>query len=100
MFRVSASAANPAGAITVSYTLSGKAKLGVDFTVSGVAGQVVIPAGQTSADIVVTALNDILKESSEKVNISLNTGAGYTLARGKGQRKTKIVIQNIGGSRR
>ena len=99
-FTVSASAANPAGPITVLYTLSGKAKVGVDFNVSGTVGQVVIPTGHTSANIVLTALSDILKESSERVNLTLNVGPGYTLSRAKGQRKADIVIQNIGGTKK
>jgi len=100
VFTVSASAANPAGPITVFYTLSGKAKVGTDYSVSGTVGQVVIPTGQKSANIVVTAFNDILKESSEKVNITLTTGSGYTLPKGKGQKKAAILIQNVGGTKR
>ena len=99
MFTISASAANPAGPITVFYTLSGKAKVGSDFLVSGTIGQVMLPTGQKSVNIVVTALPDILKESSEKVNITLNGGPGYTIPRGKGQKKAAILIQNVGGTK-
>jgi len=55
--------------------------------------------GQTFADIVVTAFTDALKESNKKVNITLQPGSGYTLAKGKHLKKAKMVIQNIGGSR-
>ena len=98
-FRISASAPNPAGPITVFYSLGGKARIGTDYTVSGIVGQVVLPTGQSFVDIVVTALGDTTKERSEKVNITLSTGSGYTLPKGKGQKKAKITIQNIGGSK-
>ena len=97
-FRISASAANPAGPITVFYTLSGKARIGTDYTVNGLMGQVVLPTGQTSVDIVVTAMGDATKEHSEKISITLSPGSGYTLAKGKGHKKAKMTIQNVGGT--
>ena len=80
------------------YTLSGKGSVGTDYTVNGLMGQVVIPAGQSFADIVVTTFSDTSKERSEKVTIKLSPGQGYTLPKGKSAKKAKLIIQNIGGT--
>lgn len=60
--------------------MSGKAKSGIDFTLDGIAGQVVVPAGASSADVVMTALADGRSERSEKAAMSLAAGAGYTVS--------------------
>ncbi|MCX6857023.1 MAG: alpha/beta hydrolase fold domain-containing protein, partial [Verrucomicrobia bacterium] len=69
--------AGSAGAITVNYTVSGTATSGVDFNT--LLGSVTIPAGQSSASITVTPINDALLESNETVTLTLQSGAGYTL---------------------
>jgi hypothetical protein len=55
----------------VPYTVSGSATLGQDFTLSGTPGQVVIPAGQSSVAITLTALNDGTVEEQESVTLSV-----------------------------
>jgi len=53
----------------ISYTISGTAASGSDFT--ALSGTVTIPAGQTSATITLTALNDALVEGDETVIVTL-----------------------------
>jgi hypothetical protein len=65
--------------LTVNYSMRGTAQLGKDYTLSGVAGQVVVPAGQSSATIVMQALADSVKERKETVILVLANGSGYTL---------------------
>jgi len=72
--------------ITARYTLGGSATLGQDFTLSGVPGQIVIPAGQTSASITLAALNDTAVEKQEVVTLTFTGGA-------KGKDFAKIFIE-------
>ena len=55
----------PAGGIVVSYTVSGTATAGADYT--ALAGTVTIPAGQSSATILVDVLDDNIVELPETV---------------------------------
>lgn len=59
-------------------------------------GQVVIPAGQTSADIQLTALKDAVNEKRETVKIVLTPGQGYKLPR-KGGKSVTLKIVNVPG---
>jgi Protein of unknown function (DUF642) len=76
-FTISASPVNPSQPITVFYSMSGKADLGVDYTLSGTPGQVVIPAGQSSATVTLHALTDNVSEKKEIVKMTLDNGTGY-----------------------
>jgi len=78
-------------ALTVFYSVGGTARLGIDYSLSGSAGQVVIPAGQSSATIVLHAMNDGVSEKSEKIKFKLINGAGYTLPR-RGSRAATITL--------
>jgi hypothetical protein len=62
--------------LTVSYTLSGAAINGTDYAT--LSGSVVIPAGQSSALVTVTAVNDALIEGDEAVTLTLAAGS-YTV---------------------
>ena len=66
--------------VTVNYSMSGKAQLGVDYTLSGTPGQVFVPANQSSAAVTLHALNDNSKEKAEKATMTLQGGSGYTVA--------------------
>ncbi|MBO9152171.1 Calx-beta domain-containing protein [Chitinophaga sp. GCM10012297] len=59
--------------ITVSYTVSGTATAGDDYT--ELSGTVVIPAGQHSVVISAPVLNDLLLEVSEDITVTLAGGA-------------------------
>jgi len=78
-FTISASSINPAP-ISVGYSVSGHANQGQDYLLSGPTQEVIIPAGQSSATIVLHALLDNLSEKNETVKMKLTRGAGYKLS--------------------
>jgi hypothetical protein len=60
----------------VTYSMSGKATLGSDYTMS--AAQFTIPAGQSSATVTLSAIVDNVKEKKgETAIMTLQPGAGY-----------------------
>ena len=65
------------GNLLVSYTVSGVASNGVDFIPPS--GQVTIPSGAASADIVITPLDDSLTEGDESVILTLTTNVAYNI---------------------
>ena len=81
---------NTAGALTVSYILGGTAPAGsylvngITTPGPGVQGSVIIPAGQSSATVTVTPVNDGLVTGDRSVQIVLGAGAAYSV--GAGQR--------------
>ena len=62
---------------TVDYTITGTATEGSDYTLSN--GTLIIPAGQTTADISIPIINDILKEDNETIIITLSNPTNATL---------------------
>jgi uncharacterized repeat protein (TIGR01451 family)/uncharacterized delta-60 repeat protein len=63
--------------LTVYYLLTGSAQNGVDYT--ALPGDVVIPAGQLSANIIVRPINDPLVESNEIVTIVISDHTTYNI---------------------
>jgi FlaG/FlaF family flagellin (archaellin) len=68
---------NQAAPITVRYTLGGTAFNGVDYQT--LSGSVTIPAGASSANIVVRPIDDSLVEVGELVTITLSPDSAYTV---------------------
>ncbi|MGE9269712.1 MAG: LamG-like jellyroll fold domain-containing protein, partial [Verrucomicrobiales bacterium] len=64
-------------AIEVTYTVSGTATPGEDFM--SLPGSVVIPAGESSASVVVSAEGDIELELAETVVLTITAGDGYSV---------------------
>jgi gliding motility-associated-like protein/uncharacterized repeat protein (TIGR01451 family) len=64
--------------ITVSYTASGTATSGTDYT--ALTGTVVIPAGQNGVPIRVFAIDDQVIENDETVDLTLTGGASASFA--------------------
>src|SRR5438552_1835575 len=62
-------------ALTVSYQVSGTATAGSDYV--ALPGSVTIPAGLTTADLVITPLNDDQVEDPETVVVELLADTGY-----------------------
>lgn len=62
---------------TVSYTLSGTADQGTDYTLSS--GSVTIPANATYLDLFLTPISDSLAEGAETATFTAVAGAGYGL---------------------
>ena len=64
-------------ALNVIYTVGGSATAGSDYT--ALVGSVSIPAGQASAPILVTPINDSLVENAETVLVTVSPNAAYTV---------------------
>jgi hypothetical protein len=62
--------------VTVNYSMSGSAVLGTDYTLSGTPGQVTIPAGQSSAKVILHARRSVKKAAT----MTLTPGPGYFLS--------------------
>ncbi len=67
--------------VTINYSMGGRAQLGIDYTLDGPAGQVVIPAGVSSASVALHAIADSANEKDEGASMHLGNGTGYTLPR-------------------
>jgi hypothetical protein len=78
-FTFATSKANPNSGITVNYSMSGTAALGTHYTLTGPAGRVVIPAGASSASVILNALLTNLSSGSEVATMNLQSGTGYRL---------------------
>ena len=65
--------------ITVNYFIGGTAKAGIDYLISGNAGQVTIPAGETSATITLHSIADHVREKNETAAVVLSSGNGYRI---------------------
>ncbi len=76
--RVNLSSAAPSGGLTLSYTVTGTATQGSDFTIQS-SGTLMIPQGNTRASIELNVIDDNIQESDETVILTLNDGTGYTV---------------------
>ena len=63
--------------MVVGYAMSGQAALGLDYTLSGNPGQVVLAAGQTTTTVKLTAIADSLKKGAQSATMTLQSGTGY-----------------------
>lgn len=77
-------------ALTVSCTLAGKARPGRDY--EPVASEVTIPAGESSAVVTITPIDDAIYEGPETVVLTLVQGTGYAL--GKPRSATITIVDN------
>lgn len=82
----------PAADITVTYTISGTAIAGTDYTT--LTGSAVIPAGRTSVDVPLNVLDDNLFEPVETVIITLTGGSspGLTYTIGAANQATVNIV--------
>jgi hypothetical protein len=74
-FTVTRTSGGAANALTVDYVVSGTATAGSDYTT--LPGSVTIPAGQASAPVIVSTLNDGSLEPIETVTLKIIPAAGY-----------------------
>jgi hypothetical protein len=72
---------------------------GTDYSLTGTTGDLIIPAGQTSASFQFNALTDAIHEKKETAKFTLSAGNGYKIPKKKGKSVT-IKIVNVGGTRR
>lgn len=68
----------PSSPVTVSYSVSGIASAGSDYTIANT-GSLVFATGQTSGEIPVSIINDSTQESDETVILSLVATSDYSL---------------------
>ena len=66
------------GTLTVNYTFSGTATPGSDYTESG-SGSVTFAAGASTANVVITAVNDAVAERLETVILTVTPDAAYNI---------------------
>jgi hypothetical protein len=76
----------------VFYSVTGSATVGTDYTLSGTPGQVTIPAGQTSANITLTALPDTRHEKGEKAKLVLVPNSSYRLPKLTGKSAAMKIV--------
>ena len=81
-----------ASALTVNYTITGTATNGTDY--QPLSGSVMINAGQSSATITVTPIDDSSVEGNETVIVTLSANANYTV--GVPSSATVIIGDNDG----
>jgi hypothetical protein len=68
--------------------MSGTARLGQHYTLDGSLGSVTIPAGASSASVVLTALTTALTKGSETATMTITAGTGYKASLSK-----RIVVK-------
>ncbi len=71
-----------ANSLAVNYTVGGTATLGTDYTgipSSGTTKTIIIPAGSSTATVIVDPVADTVVESDETVILTLASGSGYTI---------------------
>ena len=92
MFIVSAAPA-PTQPLAVSYSTTGSAGLGSDYTLDGAIGQTVIPAGQTSAAIHMHSYPNTITGRSKTVKLKLNSHTGYKMPKRNGKAATVKIVK-------
>ncbi|WP_139556829.1 hypothetical protein [Methylotetracoccus oryzae] len=82
------------GPLAVNYQITGTAGNGVDYNESlPLSGSVTIPSGKRSVALVITPVDDAVKEKSETVIATLVAGPGYQIA-GKLKAATVTINSN------
>jgi Calx-beta domain len=76
--------------LTVNYTLAGTAINGTDYV--ALAESRTIPAGSSTATIIVTPINDTRMEGNETVVVTLSSRPAYTI--GSPSSATVTIISN------
>jgi hypothetical protein len=89
-FTLSASTINPSQVTTVHYAMSGKAKAGMNYTLSGVIGEADIPAGASSTGVTLHATTAGGKNM--KATLKLVSGSNYRLSKPK---QATVTIVNM-----
>ncbi len=80
-------------ALTVNYTLTGTATLGVDYT-GTTPNSVTFAAGSSTATITLPTIDDLLSDSSETIITKITAPAGYTIS--GADTATATILDNDG----
>ena len=75
--------------LDVKFSVSGTATEGADY--ESIARSVTIPAGQASAEILITAIDDLLAETDETVFLTISPDPAYIVS---GSNKATVTIQS------
>ena len=78
--------------VTVSYSTGGTANVGSNYTLDGTLGQVVIPAGQSSADIHMHTVSGSVPGRAKTVKLQLNANVGYKMPKRGGKSATVKIV--------
>lgn len=89
--RVNLNPAAPSGGLTLSYTVTGSATAGSDYTIQS-SGSVSVPANAASVNIPVVIIDDNMDENNETVILTLTDNADYDL--GSTTIHTLTIIDN------
>jgi hypothetical protein len=81
---------NLAESLTVSYSISGTAVNGTDY--STLPGTVTIPVGETSARVAVSAIDNLLAQGNKTVTLTVLADAAYQI--GIGTSATATIVEN------
>ena len=78
------------------YSVAGTAALGVDYTLDGNPGEVVIPAGQGSVEVHMHALPSVHVPKGKTVKLKLTSNAAYKTPRRAGKVATIKIVSPSG----
>ena len=78
--------------VTVLYRVGGSALLGVDYTLDGTVGQIVIPAGQSSAAIHMHVAPLTGPTRGKTVQLALTTNSAYKMPKRGGKSATVKIL--------
>jgi hypothetical protein len=92
MFIVSAAPA-PTQPLTVTYSTTGSATFGLDYTLDGTVGQIVIPAGQSSAGIHMHSYPNSVTGKAKTIKLKLSSQAGYKMPKRNGKSATVKIVK-------
>jgi len=88
-FTISTSQINPAATTTIQYSMIGLAKVGTDYSLSGVFGQAIIPAGASSTQVVLHSANGPSTRRRRTATMKLLPASNYRL---RLPRKASVTI--------
>lgn len=78
--------------VTVLYRVGGSASLGVDYTLDGTVGQIVIPAGQSSAAVHMHVAPMTGPTRAKTVQLALTTNSAYKMPKRGGKSATVKIL--------
>jgi hypothetical protein len=91
MFTVTASPAQ-SHPVTVLYNIQGTAALGTDYTLDGTVGQILIPAGQSSAAVHMHVAPLTGPTRGKTVKLALTTNSAYKMPKRGGKSATVTIL--------
>jgi len=91
-FTVSTSQVDQSQPTIVTYTMAGVAQSGIDYLLSGTFGEVDIPAGASSAQVVLHSLGMPSQPMTKRATMKLASATGYRLSKQRSKAAVSIVL--------